>query len=193
MSCLARPPSADRRDPRSTALMPLDPDLGALGDQALLALLLSRSTEDAEALAERLIARFGDLGAVLAADRPELVRTAPQAAVALIDLRIARELAIRLARAEASKRPVISSWTALLAYVRVAMAHRPREQFRVLFLDHRNGLMLDELCAEDPTVQAAVDRRIERLLDATAARIVAGRAVHNGEGRPPDQGVGAAT
>lgn len=28
---------------------------------------------------------------------------------------------------------------------------------------------------QDPTVQAAVDRRIERLLDATAARIVAGR------------------
>ncbi|MNR54831.1 hypothetical protein D3C85_1750940 [compost metagenome] len=28
---------------------------------------------------------------------------------------------------------------------------------------------------EDPTVQAAVDRRIDRMLDDTAARIVAGR------------------
>jgi cysteine sulfinate desulfinase/cysteine desulfurase-like protein len=34
----------------------------------------------------------------------------------------------------------------------------------------------DAVVDEDPTVQAAVDRRIERLLDATAARIVAGRA-----------------
>ncbi|MBB5745720.1 hypothetical protein [Brevundimonas variabilis] len=33
----------------------------------------------------------------------------------------------------------------------------------------------DAVIDEDPTVQAAVDRRIERLLDATAARIVAGR------------------
>lgn len=33
----------------------------------------------------------------------------------------------------------------------------------------------DAIVDEDPTVQAAVDRRIERLLDATAARIVAGR------------------
>lgn len=33
----------------------------------------------------------------------------------------------------------------------------------------------DAVVDEDPTVQAAVDRRIERMLDATAARIVAGR------------------
>lgn len=37
----------------------------------------------------------------------------------------------------------------------------------------------DALVDEDPTVQAAVERRIERLLDATAARIVSGR--RNGE------------
>lgn len=34
----------------------------------------------------------------------------------------------------------------------------------------------DALVDEDPTVQAAVERRIERLLDATAARIVNGGA-----------------
>jgi len=34
----------------------------------------------------------------------------------------------------------------------------------------------DGIVDEDPTVQAAVDRRIERMLDATAARIVAGRS-----------------
>ncbi len=32
----------------------------------------------------------------------------------------------------------------------------------------------DALIDEDPTVQASVERRIERLLDATAARIIAG-------------------
>lgn len=34
----------------------------------------------------------------------------------------------------------------------------------------------DALVDQDPTVQAAVDRRIEQLLDATAERILAGRA-----------------
>lgn len=42
----------------------------------------------------------------------------------------------------------------------------------------------DAIVDEDPTVQAAVDRRIERLLDATAARIVAGRT----ERPVPDEG-----
>lgn len=34
----------------------------------------------------------------------------------------------------------------------------------------------DAVIDEDPTVQAAVERRIERMLDATAARIIAGRS-----------------
>ncbi len=42
----------------------------------------------------------------------------------------------------------------------------------------------DAIIDQDPTVQAAVDRRIERLLDATAARIVAGRA-HSEDGAEP--------
>ena len=33
----------------------------------------------------------------------------------------------------------------------------------------------DSVQDQDPTVQAAVDRRIERMLDDTAARIVSGR------------------
>lgn len=33
----------------------------------------------------------------------------------------------------ASKRTPLSSWIALVAYVRLALQHEPREQFRVLF------------------------------------------------------------
>ena len=36
------------------------------------------------------------------------------------------------------------------------------------------GFVPDAIVDQDPTVQAAVDRRIERLLDDTAARIVSG-------------------
>ncbi len=46
----------------------------------------------------------------------------------------------------------------------------------------------DALADEDPTVQAAVERRIERLLDATAARIVSGRRESDraaARGEPP--------
>ncbi len=43
----------------------------------------------------------------------------------------------------------------------------------------------DAVVDQDPTVQAAVDRRIERLLDATAARIVAGRTATDTVGGEP--------
>jgi hypothetical protein len=42
----------------------------------------------------------------------------------------------------------------------------------------------DAVVDQDPTVQAAVDRRIERLLDATAARIVAGRSERDAAAGP---------
>lgn len=51
----------------------------------------------------------------------------------------------------------------------------------------------DALVDEDPTVQASVERRIERLLDATAARIIAGSSRTRREGSSPEpQGVQAA-
>lgn len=49
----------------------------------------------------------------------------------------------------------------------------------------------DVVADQDPTVQAAVDRRIERLLDATAARIVAGRSQRDAAG-PQDRSLGSA-
>jgi hypothetical protein len=44
----------------------------------------------------------------------------------------------------------------------------------------------DAIVDQDPTVQAAVDRRIERMLDDTAARIVSGRPDRDPERRQPD-------
>ena len=43
------------------------------------------------------------------------------------------------------KRPVLSSWSAVLDYCRTAMAFADKEQFRILFLDKRNQLIADEL------------------------------------------------
>lgn len=44
----------------------------------------------------------------------------------------------------------------------------------------------DAVVDQDPTVQAAVDRRIERMLDDTAARIVSGRPERDPERRQPE-------
>lgn len=45
----------------------------------------------------------------------------------------------------------------------------------------------DGVADHDPTVQAAVDRRIERMLDDTAARIVSGRGDRDPPPREPEE------
>ena len=120
--------------------------LGALPDYELLELLLFRSVpyKDTKPLAKDLLARFGGLEGIGAASHEAVedqvarsmgyVAGKATRAVAL-DLQLIFDVTRRIAREPTAKRPVISSWTALLAYVRVALQHEPREQFRVLYLD----------------------------------------------------------
>jgi len=154
--------------------------LEALPDYELLELHLFRSIPrgDVKPLAKALIARFGSLGAVLGASL-EALKTVPGVGEAVaLDLRLAHETALRLAREEVSARPVISSWSALLSYVRTALAHEPREQVRVLFLDKRNQLIADELMNRGTVDHAPVYPRevARRALELSASAII---LVHN--------------
>ena len=88
------------------------------------------------------------------------------------------EVSRRVAREPAVKRTVISSWTALVAYVRVALQHEPREQFRVLYLDKKNQLILDEILNRGTVDHAPVYPRevVRRALEVSASAII---LVHN--------------
>lgn len=177
MTRTARPAATRNIVPRPDPA-PAAPEWERLDDQALLALLLRHAPADADEIAGRLLARFGGLAAVASTDPGELARVAQTGLDALQDLGVLRELAVRLARTEASRRPVITSWSALQAYARAALAHRPREQFRVLFLDNRNRLMLDEFVAEGTVDHAPVYPRevVRRALEVSASAMV---LVHN--------------
>ena len=154
--------------------------MAALPDYELLELVLARSLprRDVKPLAKALIARFGGLGAVLGAE-PEALRTVKGVGPGVaLDLSLVQEAALRVAREQARKRTVISSWTALLAYARVAMAHEPREQFRVLFLDKKNQLLGDEVMNEGTVDHAPVYPRevMRRALEFSASAVI---LVHN--------------
>lgn len=115
-------------DPHSCPPAPPTLVHAALDDQALLGLMLRRAVrgphgdpgKNTHRLAGALLERFSGLGAVVAAEPGELARAPGLDPVALSDLKLLRELAIRLARDETCRRPVITSWTALVAYGRVA-------------------------------------------------------------------------
>lgn len=95
-----------------------------------------------------------------------------------LDIAALHEVARRVAKEEANKRTVISSWTALLAYVRLSLQHEPREQFRVLYLDKKNQLILDEVQNRGTVDHAPVYPRevVRRALELSASAMI---IVHN--------------
>ncbi|MDB5421493.1 MAG: hypothetical protein JWR59_1440 [Brevundimonas sp.] len=145
-----------------------------LDDRALLGLMLRRSGAEREGLAADLLDRFGGLGEVVSAELGQLAGATGSSLAVLADLGLLRELAVRLTRAEACRRPVITSWSALLAYVRVSLAHQPREQFRALYLDRRNILLRDEFTADGTVDHAPV--YVTSVIDCYLA-LTAGRGV----------------
>ena len=84
----------------------------------------------------------------------------------------------RLARGALAKRPVLSSWTAVIDYVRAAQAFAEKEQFRILFLDKRNQLIADEVQQEGTVDHTPVYPRevVKRALELSATALI---LVHN--------------
>lgn len=125
-------------------------DLASLDDQTLLALWLARSLpgDIVDTVAAALIERFGGIGDVASAGSAALSQMPGMGRTPILDLKLLRALCVRLSRSAACKRPVLSSWSALVAYCRITLAHLPREQFRTLYLDRRNILLRDEYVAD---------------------------------------------
>jgi len=81
-------------------------------------------------------------------------------------------------RASLAKRPILSDWRALLDYLTAGMAARSTEQFRVLHLDARNGLIGDEVMGEGTVDEAPIYVRevIHRAMDLGSTALI---LVHN--------------
>jgi DNA repair protein RadC len=152
----------------------------AVTDYELLELVLFRAIpqRDIKPLAKELIAKFGSFAEVLAAPPQRLAEIKGIGEAAITDLKIVQAAASRLARGQVKKRPVLSSWSAVLDYCRTAMAFADKEQFRVLFLDKRNQLIADELQQTGTVDHTPVYPRevVKRALEVSATAII---LVHN--------------
>ena len=165
----------------------------ALHDYEALELHLFRTFPrgDVKPLAKALLARFGSLSGVLSAPMEELRQVKGVGEACAMDLKLVHELTQRIGLQALSKRTVIASWSALLAYVQVALKHEPREQFRVLFLDRKNQLIADETMSEGTVDHAPVYPReiVRRALELSASAVI---LVHNhpsGDPTPSSQDV----
>ncbi len=119
----------------------------SMPDYELLELVLFRVVprRDVKPMAKALIQRFGSFAEVVMA-RPDLLMEVPEITANIAhEMKLMAAVAHRIARGEVMRRPVLSSWSAVLDYVRTAMAFADKEQFRILFLDKKNILIADEV------------------------------------------------
>lgn len=149
-----------------------------LGDEELLELLLLRSLprRDTRPLAKTLLAEFGDIASVLAAQDDRLDPICDLSTS--LDLKLVQAASQRMARSRISHRPLISSWDAVLTYCRTTLAHKETEEFRVLFLDRRNMLIADDVMGVGTVDHVPVYPRevLKRALKLNACALI---LVHN--------------
>jgi DNA repair protein RadC len=157
-----------------------DAGAAALPDYELLELLLFRSIpqRDVKPLAKDLIQRFGSFAEVLSAPSARLTEVKGVGAGVALDLKIVEAALTRMAKGAVANRTVLSSWSAVLDYCRMAMAFAEREQLRILFLDKKNALIADELQQTGTVDHTPVYPRevMRRALELSATALI---LVHN--------------
>lgn len=158
----------------------LDAGCEAVSDYELLELILFRAIpqRDVKPLAKDLLAKFGSFAEVIAAPPARLAEIKGLGEAAITEFKVVQAAASRLARGAVSKRPVLSSWSSVLDYCRTAQAFAVKEQFRILFLDKRNGLIADEVQGSGTVDHTPVYPRevVKRALELSASAII---LVHN--------------
>lgn len=164
--------------------------LRALSEVETLELYLSRTTpRGSRTLAANLLRRFGDRQHVLGASLPELERIVEPSTA--LDLKLLHDVARRILEFPILRRPVVSSWSALLDYLRLVMAGEPREIFRVLFLDKKLQLIADEVMGTGTLDHAPVYPReiVRRALEVNAASLILCHQHPSGDSTPSRAGV----
>lgn len=159
--------------------------LETLNERETLALYLERSCpRGAEALASVLLARFGDLQHVLAASLSDLQQVVGRASA--LDLKLLHDMTRRVLAFPFARRCVLSSWSAVLSYLRLVLAAEPREVFRVLFLDKKNQLIADEILGVGTIDHAPVYPRevVRRALELNASAMILAHQHPSGDPTP---------
>tara|TARA_R110000772_G_scaffold110031_2_gene213454 strand:+ start:411 stop:1127 length:717 start_codon:yes stop_codon:yes gene_type:complete len=146
---------------------------------------------DMKPLAKELIDTFGSLSALLTADAASINKVSGMGKTSTAAIKIVHAAALRLISEPVREQPVLTSWQALLDYLRADMAHLVNERVRVLHLNSKNRLIRDELVSEGSIDQAAIYTRevIKRALELGSAAII---LVHNhpsGDSTPSRQDI----
>jgi len=165
----------------------------ALADYELIELILFRAIprRDVKPLAKTLLQKFGSFAEVVSAPMARLREVEGVSEGVAAEFKVIEASVRRFTRSLVKKRKSLGSWSEVIDYCRTAMAFEDHEEFRVLFLDKKNGLIADESQGVGTVDHTPVYPRevIKRALELAASAVI---LVHNhpsGDPAPSKQDV----
>jgi len=143
-----------------------------------LVLFFAIPRKDVKPLAKKLLYKFGNLFNVINSSKDQLLEIEGINDGVHVIFFTVKELINRLLKHKVTNQNIISSWNALLDYLKTTMSNLKLEQFRILFLNKKNILIADEVMNTGTIDQAPVYPReiIKRALFYEASAII---LVHN--------------
>ncbi|MDI9313851.1 MAG: DNA repair protein RadC [Hydrotalea sp.] len=153
----------------------------AMADYEILELLLTFALPriDTKPIAKQLLAEFKTIGGVLSADATQLSRHKFIGESSLAMLKLVQASGLRMLRQDVMAEPhIISGWEKLLHYLHATMAREKREELRLLHLNHRFLLLLDEKIQQGTVNHTPfyVREVVKRVMDVGSSHII---VVHN--------------
>ena len=172
------PENAGHRQRLKARFVQAGPD--ALAEYELLELVLFNAIprRDTKPLAKRLLRHLGTFAEVVNASDVRLREVEGVTDAVIVQLRLIKAASLRLMKGAIMEKPLLSSWSGVLAYCTAAMGYEKREQFRILFLDKKNRLIADEVQQTGTVDHTPVYVRevVKRALEVSASAII---LVHN--------------
>ncbi|MEX0692983.1 MAG: DNA repair protein RadC [Rhodospirillales bacterium] len=144
---------------------------------------------DVKPLAKRLLKRFGSFADTIAAPVEALQEIEGMGEASIAALKVVEQAAQRLGQEQVMNMPVLSSWDRLIEYCRMRLGRAEREHFRVLFLNRKNVLIVDEEQQRGTIDHTPVYPRevVKRALQLGASAII---MVHNHPSGDPEPSKG---
>jgi DNA repair protein RadC len=164
-------------------------------DRELLFMLLRdlMPWSQAATVVTSLIEKYGSFAEVIAAPRSELAQTPDLHTAAISTMKAVETAACRLTQLSLKQTPILNSWKRLTEYLICVMARDRREVVRVLYLDIRNRLIVDEvICSGDVKGVNIYPRLImSRALEVHATALILAHNHSSGDPTPSTDDVEA--
>lgn len=187
-------PLLPRADRTSDGNRPTRPPSAAAGHLPFVANLIEPfAGAHAEAVAGRLLARFGSLNGALVS--PSALDDCDEDAEVLRKMRAARVLVLEAAREEIARRPVSAEDPSLHGYLRNLLGYLPHEVLHAVFLDGGLGYIADECiaCGSPGRLLGSTRRLFARAFELGAQGLILAHNHPSGHARPSEEDIATTT